>query len=94
VSYGYLPVNSRKTEYRMMKEVDEQKRLKLEHQKLIDDAIKAGPYFNKRPKQLTEKPVIEITQTEVAEPELSQEVSSPSQASEITDLPSNTLEAA
>jgi len=62
----------------MMKEVVEQKRLKAEQQKLIDDAIKGGPYFNKGQRQLIEKPAIEIaptevTSTEVTEPQSSQE---------------------
>jgi len=78
----------------MMKDVAEQKRLKLEHQKLIADAIKAGPYFNKEQLQLIEKPVTEVAPSEVIESELSQEMASPSQESEIIDLPSATLEAA
>ena len=57
----------------MMREVDEQKKLKMDQQKIIDDAIKAGPYFNS-PRQLKEAqevpeapPTIDVTAREVIE---------------------------
>jgi hypothetical protein len=50
----------------MMKEIEEQKRLKMEHQKYIDEAIKAGPYFKKEPHQLKEAlPVLEVSASEL-----------------------------